>query len=158
MKIKSKIDVITNSSSEVFILKTKDLEEAKKDIYNDETKIYLDRFVDIKSIEDLLKLYEEYPGYQIFKYLPMWIFRKYEISEYDKTLLKKFGHTDKEIKSFEDRENQKRKNLQSDAKILNEVIGYSTAEIYDFGFWGSKNELVAWLKEHNKTGYRYERP
>ena len=74
MKIKSKIDVITNSSSEVFILKTKDLEEAKKDIYNEDTKKYLDRFIDIKSIEDLIKLYEKHPGYKIFKFLPMWVF------------------------------------------------------------------------------------
>ena len=33
MKIKSKVDVITNSSTEVFILKTKDLEDDKKEIY-----------------------------------------------------------------------------------------------------------------------------
>lgn len=36
IKIKSITDVITNSSSEVFICKISDLEEAKKELYENE--------------------------------------------------------------------------------------------------------------------------
>ena len=63
MKIKSIIDVITNSSTEVFILKTKDLEDAKKEIYTEDTKKYLDQFVNINSIEDIKNLYLVHTSY-----------------------------------------------------------------------------------------------
>lgn len=156
MKIRSKIDVITNSSTEVFILKTEDLGEAKKEIYNDKTKYFLDQFVDIGSIEDLKTVYQRNPNYYIFDDLPVWLLRKYEIAPQTKKILSMFGHTEEEIKSFEDRENDKRKKLIDETKAFNSIIGYSTAEFYDHDFWGSGNELIGWLKKNGIQDYRYE--
>ena len=156
MKIRSRVDVITNSSTEVFILKTEDLKKAKKEIYNDKTKYFLDQFIDIGSIKDLKNLYVEHFGYQIFDDLPVWLLREYKIAPQTKRVLSMFGHTPEEIKSFEDRENDKRKKLIEETKAFNSVIGYSTAEFYDHNFWGSGNELVKWLKENGIQDYRYE--
>lgn len=97
MKIKSIIDVITNSSTEVFILKTKDLEDARKEIYNENTKRYLDQFVDIGSIEDLKNLYLVHPSYYIFDDLPVWLLREYKIAPQTRKILSMFGHTEDEI-------------------------------------------------------------
>lgn len=156
MKIRSKIDVITNSSTEVFILKTEDLKEAKKEIYNDKTKYFLDQFIDIGSIEDLKKFYVEHFGYYIFDDLPIWLLREYKIAPQTRKVLSMFGHTPEEIKSFEDRENNKREKLIEETKAFNSVIGYSTAEFYDHDFWGPDNELVKWLKKNGIQDYRYE--
>lgn len=156
MKIRSKIDVITNSSTEVFILKTEDLKEAKKEIYNKDTKYFLDQFIDIGSLEDLKNLYNKYHGYYIFDDLPVWMLREYKIAPQTRKILSMFGHTPEEIKSFEDRENNKRKKLIEETKTFNKVIGYSTAEFYDHDFWGPDNELVGWLKKNGIQDYRYE--
>lgn len=156
MKIRSKIDVITNSSTEVFILRTEDLKKAKEEIYNDKTKYFLDQFIDIGSIEDLKNLYVEHFGYQVFDDLPVWLLCEYKIAPQTKRVLSMFGHTPEEIKSFEDRENNKRKKLIEETKAFNSVIGYSTAEFYDHDFWGSENELVKWLKKNGVQDYRYE--
>lgn len=156
MKIKSIIDVITNSSTEVFILKTKDLEDARKEIYNENTKRYLDQFVDINSIEDIKNLYLVHPSYYIFDDLPVWMLREYKIAPQTRKLLSMFGHTEDEIRSFEDKENIKRKKLIEDTKAFNKVIGFSTAEFYDHDFWGSGNELIKWLKKNERKDYRYE--
>lgn len=158
MKIRSKIDVITNSSTEVFILKTEDLRKAKEEIYNDKTKYFLDQFIDIGSIEDFKKLYVEHWGYYIFDDLPVWLLREYKIAPQTRKVLSMFGHTPEEIKSFEDRENDKRKKLIEETKAFDNIIGYSTAEFYDHDFWGSGNELVEWLKKNGIKDYRYERP
>ena len=156
MKIRSKIDVITNSSTEVFILKTEDLKKAKEEIYNDKTKYFLDQFVDIGSIEDLKNLYTEHHHYYIFDDLPVWLLCEYKIAPQTKKVLSMFGHTPEEIKSFEDRENDKRKKLIDETKAFNSVIGYSTTEFYDHDFWGSGNELVKWLKKNGIQDYKYE--
>lgn len=143
-------------SIEVFILKTEDLKEAKKEIYNEDTKYFLDQFVDIESIGDLKNLYVEHPDYHIFDDLPVWLLREYKIAPQTVKVLEMFGHTPEEIKSFEDRENNKRKKLIEETKAFNKVIGYSTAEFYDHDFWGPDNELIGWLKKNGIQSYRYE--
>lgn len=140
-----------NITTEAFILRTEDLKKAKKEIYNEDTKDFLDSFVDIKSLDDLIGLYIKHPGYKIFENFPVWTLRVYKILEPTRKVLRMFGHTEDEIDSFENLENQKRKELRENSEDFKKIIGYSTAE-----FLGSGEELVKWLKKNGIQDYRYE--
>lgn len=140
-----------NITTEAFILKTEDLKKAKEEIYNEDTKDFLDSFVDIKSLDDLIGLYIKHPGYKIFENLPVWTLRAYKIPESTRKVLRRFGHTEDEINSFENLENQKRKELRENSEALKKIIGYSTTESL-----GSGEELVKWLKKNGIQGYRHE--
>lgn len=140
-----------NITTEAFILKTKDLKKAREEIYNENTKKFLDSFVDIKSLDDLISLYTKHPEYKIFENLPVWTLRVYKIPEPTRKVLRKFGHTEDEINSFENLENQKRKELRENSEALKKIIGYSTAESL-----GSGEELIYWLKKNGIKNYRYE--
>lgn len=136
---------------EIFILRTKDLEKAMEEIYSDTNREFLENFHSIQSIEDLKKLYNEHPEFYIFRGLPVWTLRDYNISGNTEKILLTFGQR---LNTLEDKENKKRKKLREQIPEFKNLIGFSTAEFSD-KFWGPNNELWKWLEKNGNKPYCY---
>ena len=166
MKIKSITDVITNSSTEVWAIKSNILEEAKS-LFEDESwrsKTFKEEekenlyhfFVNFPDLQSLFETWENPDGREIIKsFLPYdlyHLFCSYSLTPKETKLLKAFGHTSEELKAFEEKMNLDRisRIREEDFK---EYLGWSVAAFHDhFRMWGGHEvgkKLIRWLKENH---------
>lgn len=173
IKIKSITDVITNSSSEVFICKIFDLEEAKKELYENEGlwtgeydhttwemigrgKNFFDTEIDyLRTIDDVEALYKKFHNCEIFRKYSSTILsllQPYKLPESIINILKEFNHTDEEIKAFIDRKEALRKEIRDSSKIIQtNLVGQAVHEAWDNYRWKEAMKIIVdWMIEHNK--------
>ena len=176
MKVKSVSDVITNSSTEVWVIRSNILEKAKSLFRNEswrekafemEKKENLyDFFVSFPDFQSLLDAWETPEGkVAISEFIPSelkCLFRSYKLTFEEARILRVFGHTPDELKEFEDGINTERKQklLDSEEKF-NDYIGWSVAVFYDhYRMWGGHEagkKLITWLKEnYNPDDWNYD--
>ena len=160
MKIKSITDVITNSSSEVFIVKTSDLEEAKKEIYDKswkkkrfhyELENIFDLFKSINTLDDISK--EDLNNFVEDPYRLVHLIVPFKLTSREIRILKDLNFTDEEIKEYEDKKDKERLELRNSNEELKKILGMSIARAYDHDWIGTYSALYKWLKEHNKEFY-----
>jgi len=159
MKIKSRVDVITNSSTEVFTMKASDyikvISENPK-LLNESDKKSIRVF---SKIEDLEDHFFNFPDSEIFRDLSgpqRALLRKYRLTGNEKYLLKQFGHTDDEIKEYEERMDSKRVELRDKQKIFKELMETAFGVWYDHR-WGDLDRLKNYLEAHG-IPFKYEGP
>jgi len=159
MKIKSMTDVITNSSTEVFIMKASDFEKVMYKNPGLLSRKDFQTFTIIKTIDDLITVFREYPYLDLFSDLPEKSKRnlyEYKISGEAVYALKHFGHTDEEIKSYEDEVNKKREELRDADVNIQNLLDVAYGAWYDHS-WGDLDKLMKYL-DRNKIQYKYFGP
>ena len=176
MKVRSITDVITNSSTEVWAIKTHILEEARS-LFRDEAwrekaferekkENFYDFFIDFPNFQSLLEAWETPEGEAaISNHIPQelrYLFKPHKLSFTEVRVLRVFGHSKEEVKAFEDRLNTERlTKLQEKEEDFKEYLGWSVAVFYDhFRMWGGTEagkKLITWLKEnHNPDDWNYD--
>ncbi len=149
MKIKSVVDVITNSSTEVFIMKLSDYNEMKAEIGELEPKI--SKFNIFETINDVLDYSERYSRPD-FGLIP----GKYELSDRTRKILKDFGHSEEEIDNYiNKKQKEKRELLKGNEKYKN-LVGTAALASDHCGGLGRNSLVDKWMEEHGKTYIRRE--
>lgn len=173
MKIRSITDVITNSSTEVWAIRTPILEEAKS-LFRDEAwrekafwegkENFYDSFVDFPDLQSILEAWKTPDGKGIIEsFIPYnlyHLFYSYSLTPKETKLLKAFGHTPEELKDFEDKMNSDRISRIKE-EDFKEYLGWSVAIFYDhFRMWGGHEagkKLREWLTtNHNPEDWEYD--
>ena len=164
MRIKSKNDVITNSSTEVFIVKTTDLEEFKKEhgelLKTDDgfSSNLDDEFwgpTDLKDLQESWNsgdLGKKNRIREISDYLGLQtgILTFYSVSRETKLALEYFGITDDQIKSYEDHINETKTKTITDSQKFKKSLDWKAMVRSGHGnFVGRDNNLKKFLDEKN---------
>lgn len=167
MKIKSRTDVITNSSTEVFIVKTTDLEEFKKkygEFFKDDEGREFKVDTEFWGPSDLTELQEAWNSKdpekrvrirQIFNSfgLNYEVLVPYVASRETRLALKFFGHTDQEISSYEDQVNDRRTKAIAANKNIIESLAWKAMVREGHGrFIGRETDLKKFLDDQ---GYHH---
>ena len=176
MRIKSITDVITNSSTEIWAIKTSLLEEAKS-LFRDESwrhKVFgegekenlYDFFIDFPDMNSILEAWKTPEGKEaISGFIPQelrCLFNPYKLTFQEARILRVFGHSKEELKAIEDKINLERTTkLQGLEDNFKEYFGWSVAVFYDhFRMWGGHEagkKLKEWLTtNHNLEDWRYD--
>lgn len=158
MKIKSIVDVITNSSSEVFIAKTEDVKACflellgddilpKNHHYSAETfEKVLEDFNEGREKRNLIEEFLSESG--VCNSYPLY---RFKLSGDAIIALKYFGHTDEEIKIYTD---MKDENLNEKRKsIIEKILGKTILTYWDHS-WMDKR-VIEWFKNNNKE-YKHD--
>ena len=153
MKIKSISDVITNSSSEVFICKISDLEEAKKELKDIDEEFWEEAFKQITTVEEAQELFSNLGSIYFYDlqvstkgYVP------FHLSSHEKELLKKFGHSKKELAEYEKNEELKRlEERDKNQEVKDKIIGSAIYDNESFGDFSSDfYKLSKWFNDKKK--------
>lgn len=156
IKIKSITDVITNSSSEVYLVKIDDLEEARKikEVYNkcfvsDEVNL-LNRFLEFRTMDDLEHEFNHHPENDVFKVVkgPYSLLRETYLSWTEKHLLHEFGHSDEEIQEWINKKEAERKKARDESEGLKFLVGKAAIDI--FAHDHSLDDFKDWLEKNGK--------
>ena len=167
MKIKSRTDVITNSSTEVFIVKTTDLEEFKKrhgEFFKDSDGREFKVDTEFWGPSDLTELQEAWNSKDPEKRIRIrMIFDSFRInygilvpyvaSKETRKALEFFGHTDQEISSYEDKVNDLRTKSIASNKDIAESLAWKAMVRSGHGhFIGRETDLKKFLDDQ---GYHH---
>ena len=153
MKIKSISDVITNSSSEVFICRISDLEEAKKELKDIDEEFWEEAFKQITTVEEAQELFSNSGSIYFYDlqvstkgYVP------FHLSNHEKELLKKFGHSKKELAEYEKNEELKRlEERDKNQEVKDKIIGSAIYDNESFGDFSSDlYKLSKWFNDKKK--------
>ena len=156
IKIKSITDVITNSSSEVYLVKIDDLNEARKvkELYDkcfvrDDVNL-LNRFIEFNSIDDLEHEFNRRQEERIFRLVkvPRSLLYKTDVSYSERQLLHEFGHTDEEIQAWIEKKEEERMKKRNENEKLKSLVGKATIEL--FAHDHSLDCFKEWLKKNGK--------
>lgn len=164
MRIKSRTDVVTNSSTEVFIVKTTDLEEFKKEhgelLKTDDgfSSNLDDEFwgpTDLKDLQESWNsgdLGKKNRIREILDYLGLRtdILTSYSVSRETRLALGYFGITDDQIKSYEDHINEAKTKTIGDSPKFKKSLDWKAMVRSGHGnFVGRDNNLKKFLDEKN---------
>ena len=158
MKIKSIIDVITNSSSEVFIAKTEDVKACFLELLGDEI-LPKNHYYSAETFEKVLEDFNE--NYENRRLIEEFLSEsgasnshllyKFKLSSDAIIALKYFGHTDKEIETYvnmrDEKLNERRKS------IIEKILGKTMLTYWDHS-WMDKR-VIEWFKNNNKE-YKHD--
>lgn len=169
MKIRSITDVITNSSTEVWAIRSNILKEAKslfrdeswrKKTFEEEQENLYDYFIDFPDFSSLLEAWKIPEGRDVISgFIPFELRRLFDprkLTFEETRILKEYGHSMEEIKDFEERLNTERYlKLQESGDKFKGYLGWSVAVFYNhFRMWGGSEageKLISWLTENYKN-------
>lgn len=158
MKVKSIVDVITNSSSEVFIAKTEDVKACFLELLGDDI-LPKNHYYSAETFEKVL---EDFNGdYKTKRLIEEFLSEsgasnshllyKFKLSSDAIIALKYFGHTDEEIETYtnmrDEKLNERRKS------IIEKILGKTMLTYWDHS-WMDKR-VIEWFKNNNKE-YKHD--
>lgn len=165
MKIRSITDVITNSSTEVWAIRSETFEKAKslfrdkawreKTFESGEKENLYDYFVSFPDFQSILDAWETPFGKNAIEhYIPRelrYLLYREGLKPGEIMILQKFGHTKEEMKAYVDKLNEERiSKLMESQEDWEPYFGWSVAVFYDhFRMWGGSEpgkKLRDWLK------------
>ena len=158
MKVKSIVDVITNSSSEVFIAKTEDVKTCFLELLGDDI-LPKNHYYSAETFEKVLEDFNE--NYENRRLIEEFLSEsgasnshllyKFKLSSDAIIALKYFGHTDKEIETYvnmrDEKLNERRKS------IIEKILGKTMLTYWDHS-WMDKR-VIEWFKNNNKE-YKHD--
>ena len=154
MKIRSITDVITNSSTEVFSMKISDYEKLPEGLLSRKDRGVL---VFFRTIEDVEEKYREDSYLACFDDLPFCpSMFPYTVSGEVIDALKFFGHTDSDIKAYEEHREKTRIAKRNSIPEIQKLVG----TVWGFWFdhdWGDLDRLIRYL-DQSKIPYLYWEP
>ena len=158
MKVKSIVDVITNSSSEVFIAKTEDVKECFLELLGDDI-LPKNHYYSAETFEKVLEDFNEnYENRRLIEEFlsesgvsSSHLLYKFKLSSDAIIALKYFGHTDEEIEIYTDMKDETRKKVRK--SIIEKILGKTMLTYWDHS-WMDKR-VIEWFKNNNKE-YKHD--
>lgn len=158
MKIKSIVDVITNSSSEVFIAKTEDVKACFLELLGDDI-LPKNHYYSAETFEKVLEDFNgDYENRRLIeKFLSesgvssSHLLYKFKLSSDAIIALKYFGHTDEEIEIYTDIKDETRNKIRK--SIIEKILGKTMLTYWDHS-WMDKR-VIEWFKNNNKE-YKHD--
>jgi hypothetical protein len=155
MKIRSKIDVITNSSTEVFSMKSDDFKNLPKGILSRKDR---EAFMVFETFEDIQREYMKNSWLECFDEIDhrtqMYSFR---LSSETKKALEYFGISEEQQKAYEDEINLKRQGGLRSSKPIQDLLGTAWGFWYDHDWCESMDKLKEYCDQHG-IPYKYLDP
>lgn len=158
MKVKSIVDVITNSSSEVFIAKTEDVKACFLELLGDDI-LPKNHYYSAETFEKVLEDFNE--NYENRRLIEEFLSEsgvsnshllyKFKLSSDAIIALKYFGHTDEEIEIYTDMKDETRNKIRK--SIIEKILGKTMLTYWDHS-WMDKG-IVEWFKNNNKE-YKHD--
>lgn len=158
MKVKSIVDVITNSSSEVFIAKTEDVKACFLELLGDDI-LPKNHYYSAETFEKVLEDFNE--NYENRRLIEEFLSEsgvsnshllyKFKLSSDAIIALKYFGHTDEEIEIYTDMKDETRNKIRK--SIIEKILGKTMLTYWDHS-WMDKR-IVEWFKNNNKE-YKHD--
>lgn len=158
MKVKSIVDVITNSSSEVFIAKTEDVKECFLELLGDDI-LPKNHYYSAETFEKVLEDFNEnYENRRLIEEFlsesgvsSSHLLYKFKLSSDAIIALKYFGHTDEEIEIYTDMKDETRNKIRK--SIIEKILGKTMLTYWDHS-WMDKR-VIEWFKNNNKE-YKHD--
>ena len=158
MKVKSIVDVITNSSSEVFIAKTEDVKECFLELLGDDI-LPKNHYYSAETFEKVLEDFNEnYENRRLIEEFlsesgvsSSHLLYKFKLSSDAIIALKYFGHTDEEIAIYTDMKDETRNKIRK--SIIEKILGKTMLTYWDHS-WMDKR-VIEWFKNNNKE-YKHD--
>ena len=158
MKAKSIVDVITNSSSEVFIAKTEDVKECFLELLGDDI-LPKNHYYSAETFEKVLEDFNEnYENRRLIEEFlsesgvsSSHLLYKFKLSSDAIIALKYFGHTDEEIEIYTDMKDETRNKIRK--SIIEKILGKTMLTYWDHS-WMDKR-VIEWFKNNNKE-YKHD--
>ena len=158
MKVKSIVDVITNSSSEVFIAKTEDVKACFLELLGDDI-LPKNHYYSAETFEKVLEDFNEsYENRRLIEEFlsesgvsSSHLLYKFKLSSDAIIVLKYFGHTDEEIEIYTDMKDETRNKIRK--SIIEKILGKTMLTYWDHS-WMDKR-IVEWFKKNNKA-YKHD--
>lgn len=153
MKLRSVTDVITNSSTEVFSMKSSDFKKLPKGLLSRKDR---EAFVVFETFEDIQREYMKHSWLECFSELDhrMYPFR---LSSDTKKALDYFGISESRQKAYEDEVDLKRQGSIKSSKAVQDLLGTVWGFWYDHAWCGSMSELREYC-DQNGIPYKYLDP
>lgn len=158
MKVKSIVDVITNSSSEVFIAKTEDVKACFLELLGDDI-LPKNHYYSAETFEKVLEDFNE--NYENRRLIEEFLSEsgvsnshllyKFKLSSDAIIALKYFGHTDEEIEIYTDMKDETRNKIRK--SIIEKILGKTMLTYWDHS-WMDKR-VIEWFKNNNKE-YKHD--
>ena len=153
MKVKSIVDVITNSSSEVFIAKTEDVKACFLELLGDDI-LPKNHYYSAETFEKVLEDFNEsYENRRLIEEFlsesgvsSSHLLYKFKLSSDSIIALKYFRHTDEEIEIYTDMKDETRNKIRK--SIIEKILGKTMLTYWDHS-WMDKR-IVEWFKNNNK--------
>ena len=147
MKVKSIVDVITNSSSEVFIAKTEDVKECFLELLGDDI-LPKNHYYSAETFEKVLEDFNEnYENRRLIEEFlsesgvsSSHLLYKFKLSSDAIIALKYFGHTDEEIEIYTDMKDETRNKIRK--SIIEKILGKTMLTYWDHS-WMDKR-VIEW--------------
>ena len=158
MKVKSIVDVITNSSSEVFIAKTEDVKACFLELLGDDI-LPKNHYYSAETFEKVLEDFNEnYENRRLIEEFlsesgvsSSHLLYKFKLSSDAIIALKYFGHTDEEIEIYTDMKDETRNKIRK--SIIEKILGKTMLTYWDHS-WMDKR-VIEWFKNNNKE-YKHD--
>ena len=158
MKVKSVVDVITNSSSEVFIAKTEDVKACFLELLGDDI-LPKNHYYSAETFENVLEDFNEnYENRRLIEEFlsesgvsSSHLLYKFKLSSDAIIALKYFGHTDEEIEIYTDMKDETRNKIRK--SIIEKILGKTMLTYWDHS-WMDKR-VIEWFKNNNKE-YKHD--
>ena len=158
MKVKSVVDVITNSSSEVFIAKTEDVKACFLELLGDDI-LPKNHYYSAETFEKVLEDFNEnYENRRLIEEFlsesgvsSSHLLYKFKLSSDAIIALKYFGHTDEEIEIYTDMKDETRNKIRK--SIIEKILGKTMLTYWDHS-WMDKG-VIEWFKNNNKE-YKHD--
>lgn len=158
MKVKSVVDVITNSSSEVFIAKTEDVKACFLELLGDDI-LPKNHYYSAETFEKVLEDFNEnYENRRLIEEFlsesgvsSSHLLYKFKLSSDAIIALKYFGHTDEEIEIYTDMKDETRNKIRK--SIIEKILGKTMLTYWDHS-WMDKR-VIEWFKNNNKE-YKHD--
>ena len=158
MQVKSIVDVITNSSSEVFIAKTEDVKECFLELLGDDI-LPKNHYYSAETFEKVLEDFNEnYENRRLIEEFlsesgvsSSHLLYKFKLSSDAIIALKYFGHTDEEIEIYTDMKDETRNKIRK--SIIEKILGKTMLTYWDHS-WMDKR-VIEWFKNNNKE-YKHD--
>jgi hypothetical protein len=153
MKIRSKIDVITNSSTEVFSMKSSDFKNLPEGLISRRDR---EAFLVFETFEDIQREYMKNSWLECFDKLDhrMYPFR---LSTETKKALEYFGISEDAMKAYEEDINLKRQGGLRSSKAIQDLLGTAWGFWYDHDWCESMKKLCEYC-DSKKIPYKYLDP
>ena len=158
MKVKSVVDVITNSSSEVFIAKTEDVKACFLELLGDDI-LPKNHYYSAETFEKVLEDFNEnYENRRLIEEFlsesgvsSSHLLYKFKLSSDAIIALKYFGHTDEEIEIYTDMKDETCNKIRK--SIIEKILGKTMLTYWDHS-WMDKR-VIEWFKNNNKE-YKHD--
>ncbi len=153
MKIRSVTDVITNSSTEVFSMKSSDFKNLPKGILSRKDR---EAFMIFETFEDIQEGYMKCNYLECFDKLDYRMY-PFRLSTDTKKALEYFGISEDAMKAYEDEVNLKRQGGLRSSKAIQELLGTAWGFWYDHDWCESMEKLRGYCDQHG-IPYKYLDP